>query len=131
MHNVLRYVNSTIHFGLHIKKGNGIGIEGWSDADWGRELSKRRSRSGIVITIGGNPVVWVSKLQPAVALSTAEAEFYALSECVRNIQWVRQLFEELEFKLETPTTVYQDNLGAFKWAEDVVGLWNVKHVGLR
>ena len=30
-----------------------------------------------------------------------------------------------------PTTVYQDNLGAIRWTEEVQGLRNVKHVVLR
>ena len=39
----------------------------------------RRSRSGIVITLNGAAVLWLSKCQTCVAMSTCEAEYIALS----------------------------------------------------
>lgn len=127
---VLRYLKDTLDFGLHYH-GNYMDFEAWSDADWARDQDKRRSRSGIVLTMGGNPVVWMSRMQPTVAVSTAEAEFYALSECARAVQWCKQVLSELGFKIEGPTVMYQDNLGTIRWTSEVQGLRNVKHVGIR
>lgn len=131
MKQVVRYLQGTKQVGLVFKKGCDGTLEAWSDADWARDQDKRRSRSGIVLTIGGNPVSWTSKLQPSVALSTCEAEFYALSECVREVNWVRQVLKELGFDTEEPTCVYQDNLGTIRWTDEVQGLRKVKHVGIR
>ncbi len=38
-----------------------------------------KSRTGFVITLGTCLVMWVSKLQTEIALSTLEAEYIALS----------------------------------------------------
>ena len=44
-----------------------------------------KSRTGYVITLGGCPVVWTSKLQELIALSTLEAEYIALSTSMREL----------------------------------------------
>jgi hypothetical protein len=60
----------------------------WVDADlfenWDRvnadvEPSTAKSRTGFVITYGACPIVWASKAQTKVALSTTESEHNALS----------------------------------------------------
>ena len=38
--------------------------------------------TGYVICINGCPIIWSSKLQDGVALSTMMAEYYALSTCM-------------------------------------------------
>ena len=131
MKNVLRYLKGSMDFVLEVKSGSGNRLDAWSDADWARNLEKHRSRSGILLTIGGSSVLWSSKLQPCVAVSTAEAEFYALSECVKAVKWCEQVLRELGFSDKVPVTVYQDNLGTISWTSEVQGLRNVKHVGIR
>ncbi len=42
-----------------------------------------KSRTGYVITYRGAPLLWVSKMQTQVALSTMEAEYIALSQSMR------------------------------------------------
>ena len=128
---LLRYLKGTADYGLKFTKNSGSVLKAWSDADWARDQDKRRSRSGIVLTIGGNPVCWTSKLQPSVAVSTAEAEFYALSECVRDVNWCRLVLQELDLFMDCPTKIYQDNLGTIQWTSEVQGLRKVKHVGIR
>ena len=46
-------------------------LEAYTDADWGSNLDDRRSVFGILIMIGGAPVVFRSKYQRTVALSSA------------------------------------------------------------
>ena len=131
MKHVLRYLKGTKDFGLCIEKGSTAVLEAWSDADWARDQDKRRSRSGILLTIGRNPVMWTSKMQTSVAMSTSEAEFLALSECVRDTNWVRQVLNDVGVDVSKPTIVYQDNLGTIRWTDEVQGLRKVKHVGIR
>ena len=38
------------------------------------------SRTGFVIRYAGCPIIWSSKLQTEIALSTAEAEYIAMSQ---------------------------------------------------
>lgn len=43
------------------------------------------SRTGFVISYAGCPIIWMSKLQTEIALLTAEAEYIAQSQAMRNV----------------------------------------------
>ena len=49
-------------------------VKAYSDSDWGGSNDDRRSTSGIMVMINGTPVVYKSRLQKSIALSSAEAE---------------------------------------------------------
>ena len=53
-----------------------------SDSDWGGNRQDRRSTSGGVWMFGEHCIKTWSATQGAVALSSAEAEFYAMIEAV-------------------------------------------------
>ena len=85
---MLRYLNSTITFGIHYNRNEAPNqIPAYSDADWGNNLDDRMSVSGVLILPNGGPVVFKSKYQLTVALSTSEAEFMALSMCTQYVLW--------------------------------------------
>ena len=79
-----------------------------------------RSRTGYVITLANCPLLWVSKLQTEIALSTCESEFVALSQAFRSLIPTRRLLEETLKGMELPTkvhyhaksTVFEDNAAA-------------------
>ena len=56
----------------------------------------RRSTTGILIKINSAPVYWTSKRQSLVTLSSAEAEYVALSQCGKQIINLRSLFSEFQ-----------------------------------
>ena len=70
---------------------------GYSDADWGRNLDSRRSTTGVVVLLNGAMVVWKSCKQPTVAISMMEAEYMSLTDAVKEIKWICQLFDELHY----------------------------------
>ena len=55
----------------------------------------RKSTSGYLFRIAGGPVSWRSKNQDTVALSTAEAEYLALSSAAQAMMWLRRLKSDL------------------------------------
>jgi hypothetical protein len=59
-----------------------------------------KSRTGIVITLGDCPLVWQSKLQTEIALSTIEAGYIALWQGMRQLIPMRGLLHEIGTKLE-------------------------------
>lgn len=91
MKDVPLYLKGTMDYGIRYRNNSTTKLEAWSDADWARDQDKRRSRSGIAIFTGVNPVLWSSKLQPCVATSTAETEFHALSKCTKAVHWCCQV----------------------------------------
>lgn len=96
MKHVVRYLKRTTNMGLRLPKTEeDVKLEVWSDADWARDQTHRRSRTGGLLVINSSPFAWTSRLQGAVALSISEAEFIALAETVLNAAWVREVLDDL------------------------------------
>jgi hypothetical protein len=69
---VLTYLKSSPGRGILFSKNDHLNIIGYTDADWARDLTDRKSTSGYFTFVGGNLVTWKSKKQNIVALSSAE-----------------------------------------------------------
>ena len=54
-----------------------------------------KSRTGYVLMLGGCPLIFKSKLQTEIALSTLEAEYIALSQSMRELLPLRNLLQEV------------------------------------
>ncbi|MBW0519781.1 hypothetical protein O181_059496 [Austropuccinia psidii MF-1] len=74
---VLRYLKGTQSIGLVYSKTNAQGIEAYSDADWGNCQLTRRSVTGYLATFVGSLVLWKTRKQSTMSLSTAEAKYKA------------------------------------------------------
>ncbi|KAG8496232.1 hypothetical protein CXB51_009224 [Gossypium anomalum] len=59
------------------------GVIGYVDADFTRNLDRRRSLTGYVFTIRGCAISWKATLQTTVALSTTEAEYMVITEACK------------------------------------------------
>lgn len=105
----------------------------YCDADFCGNWSKQyaqydrdtaRSRTGYCIMYAGCPVVWASKLQTEISLSTTEAEYVALSTGLREVIPLMQLLQELKeynYILEAAVPkvnckAFEDNSGALEMA---------------
>ena len=127
-----RHICGTIGKGLllTLKRDEGLGV--FVDADfagnWNKEEAESStnmlSRTGYVIRFMGCPIIWVSKLQTEIALSTTEAEYIALSQAMRDViplmTIIEELSEVLQIKKEKPKiycTVFEDNNGALELAK--------------
>ena len=60
-----------------------------ADSDLAGNRRDRRSVSGILIMLGGAAIVYKTVLQKTIALSSTEAEFYALTEAGKMILYIR------------------------------------------
>ena len=86
-----KYLLGTRDRGLRFTPDPSRGVECFVDADFAGSWDKADamnpenvlSRTGYVIYYYGCPVVSISKLQTEIALSTAEAEYIALSQATR------------------------------------------------
>ncbi|POM64196.1 Retrotransposon Tca5 Polyprotein [Phytophthora palmivora] len=130
---VLRYLKGTITAGLQFRRdGERVGtMVAFSDANWAGDVTSRRSTSGVLVKIAGGPVVFKSKKQTAVALSTAEAEYMALAVVTQEVIWLRQLLGEMGFQQLPATTVFVDNKAAISIATNQGGVSRAKHIDLR
>jgi Reverse transcriptase (RNA-dependent DNA polymerase)/Integrase core domain/GAG-pre-integrase domain len=103
---VLRYLKGTAALGLNYSghktaKNQGVYDAMYTDADFAADIDKRRSTTGAAMMMQGAAVLWISKLQPIVATSTAEAEYIASATATKEGLWVRKLLGDIHGKVST------------------------------
>ena len=144
---ICRYLKRTKDKGLIFKPDKSKGLECYVDADFAGSWEKNNnndeqsvySRSGFCIFYGGCPILWKSKTQSLIALSTTEAEYVALSTALREVIAILQLLEELNknglpIHKDTPKFVcktYEDNKSCISIANDHRTRPRTKHFALK
>jgi hypothetical protein len=68
-----------------------VGIHGFVDADWARDLDRRISTSGYVFNLFGEAISRMRKIQVVVALSTTEVEYMAATHASKEAVWLQRL----------------------------------------
>ena len=142
---VLRYLAGTKDIGLVFGSRNGdvvgdsrgrqsqanVDVCAYSDADWANSKGDRKSVTGWVAKVNGDPISWASKKQRTVALSTCEAELYAKAAAIQEVLWLRGLFKELGLQIQTGSVVHGDNQSAISVAKNGVRSDRTKHVDVK
>lgn len=72
-------------------------LQAYCDADCTSDALDKRSVSGNVLFLGGNPLSWSAKKQATVSRSSTEAEYQSLACTTAELYWVRQLLCDLYF----------------------------------
>lgn len=123
---VLRYLAGTSDFGIIF--GNGFReLIGYCDADYAGDIDTRRSTTAYAFVMNGGVVSWSSRLQPTVAVSTAEAEYMAAAAAVKEALWFRRLLQELGVVTAT-VHINCDNQGAIKLLKHPIASVRSKHI---
>lgn len=131
---ILRYLQGTKDMGLIYEgKSDSKGgvLIGFSDSDWGGDIDTRRSTTGYLFTFDGNAITWGSRLQPTVALSSAESEYMAMSSAVQEAIHLRQLLKDLGFEQRESTVIFEDNQGCIALSGNPVFHKRTKHIDIR
>jgi hypothetical protein len=133
---VLRYLQGTKDLSLVYEASSKDdygkpSIVGFSDADWGGDLETRRSTTGYLFKLGSGAVSWASKLQPTVALSSAEAEYLAVCAAVQEAIHLRQLMKDIGYTQGQPTVIFEDNQGCIALSANPVFHRRTKHIDIR
>ena len=88
--------------------------------------------------LAGCPIVWASRLQTEIALSTTEAEYISLSVAMRELIPFVNLIQELahwmgfpEMKPDIKCTVFEDNNRAIELARAPKMRPRTKRIGLK
>jgi hypothetical protein len=128
---VLSYLKGTAESGVCYIRSSKFKIHAYCDSDFAEHRKDRKSVGAYVIYAQGGPVIWKSKKQPVVAQSSAEAEYIALAECVKDLLWLKMLLWELDVEVELPVVVYIDNAAAKALAENPIDHDRSKHIDIR
>jgi Reverse transcriptase (RNA-dependent DNA polymerase)/gag-polypeptide of LTR copia-type/Integrase core domain/GAG-pre-integrase domain len=125
---VLRYVKGTTDVGIWFGKRGGF--QGYCDADYAGDLDTRRSTTGYVFTLHGGAVSWSSRLQPTVAVSTAEAEYMSAASAVKEALWLTKLLRVFGLKVQ-PVELLSDNQAAIKLIKHPIASMRSKHIDVQ
>lgn len=126
---ILRYLKGTINQGLQYKKSN-VPLYGVVDADWGSNLTDRRSYSGFSFIMSGAAITWEARKQRTVALSSTEAELLAITDAVKEALYLKRFFEEVG-ATKTPIHIFNDSQSAQKLIQSIGHHSRTKHIDVR
>jgi hypothetical protein len=127
-----KYVYNIRKVGLQL--GGGRGVSGYWDSDWAGCVTTRHSRSGGINFMGNGPILWYSKMQTGVALSTMEAEHNASVPAIQNNIWIKNVVKYC--KIPGMTYVYAtllrgDNKAAIAISKNPMHHQMSKHIHLK
>ena len=77
---IFAYLKGTADYGITYggEVANNQKVVAYSDSDWAVCPLTRKSTTGYVILLCNGAVIWYSKIQPCISLSSTEAEYVAL-----------------------------------------------------
>lgn len=126
---ILRYLKSTKNFGLKFMKEENSDIEGFVDADWANNFD-RKSFTGYCFMLSGSLISWCSRKQKNVTLSSTESEYVAISECCKELFYLRNLQYEITKRIYI-VNLYNDSQSAQKLLKNSAFHCRTKHVDVR
>ena len=111
---LLRYLKGTRTRGLTFRRSAGLDMFAHVDANFAQELHRTGdgaagSRSSYIVQLAGAAIAARAPRQGPVALSTAEAEIYALCAVVRILLVLRSMVSFITGETLPPTIVHEDN----------------------
>ncbi|GJR99087.1 retrovirus-related pol polyprotein from transposon TNT 1-94 [Tanacetum coccineum] len=127
---IFRYLRGTINMGLWYPKGSGFELTAFSDADHAGCVDTRKSTSGGIQFLGDKLVSWMSKKQDCTAMSSAEAEYMALSASCAQVMWMRTQLQDYGFNYNK-IPLYCDSQSAIAISCNPVQHSRTKHIHTR
>ena len=101
--------NSDVKLLRYRRTGRPLTVTSLVDSSRTNDVDTRRSRFGFAVYVNACLVAWRSKLHPAIALSSAEAEYTAATEAAKTITWIVSLMRFLRVMPKLPVRVFEDN----------------------
>lgn len=125
---ILRYLKGSLGLGLTITPGPLTTFFAFSDADWAGCPDSRRSTTGFRVFLGKNLLTWVSKKQPTLSRSSAEAEYKVLALTTSELLWLSYLLRDREVPFRYQFILHCDNASATHLAANPVFHACSKHI---
>jgi hypothetical protein len=130
---ILAYLDHSQHLQIVYSAAATPLFEAFCDSDYASDalsVPPRRSTSGSVIFMAGGPIMWSSKAQQSVALSTMEAEYMAAGVTAKDALWMRHLLPELGFPLTGPLQIQCDNQACIALIKNPMCTSQAKHIDI-
>jgi len=130
---VLQYVKSTADFRLHFNSsntGSNDQLTGYTDSNWANDSADRKSRGCHVFLLSNRAVLWQSRKQDLIAMTTLEAENIACSKGSREAKWRLQLHQHIHRKDASPLLITCANQGALSHITTRIIKARTKHINV-
>ena len=103
---------------------------GCSDADWASDSLDRKSISGYCFYFQNSLVSWSAVKQRAIALSSTEAEYYALTHAFKEALWFHLFLTFLHLPFPHPFPLFSDNQAALSLSTSSTISSRSKHIDI-
>ncbi|GJT35581.1 retrovirus-related pol polyprotein from transposon TNT 1-94, partial [Tanacetum coccineum] len=113
-----------------VQADSGFELTAFSDADHAGCIDTRKSTSGGIQFLGDKLVSWMSKKQNCTAMSSAEAEYVALSASCAQVMWMRTQLQDYGFNYNK-IPLYCDSQSAIAISCNPVQHSRTKHIHTR
>ena len=104
---------------------------GCSDADWASNAADRKSISGYCFYFQGSLVSWSAVKQKSIALSSTEAEYYAMAHAFKEALWLRTFLGLMHLPVPRPFPILSDNQAACSLSNSPAVSARSKHIDVR
>lgn len=104
---------------------------GCSDADWASDTNDQKSISGYSFFFQGSLVSWSAVKQKAIALSSTEAEYYAMAHAFKEALWLCSFLSLLKLPVPRPFPILSDNQAACSLSNSPAISARSKHIDIR
>ena len=131
---VLRYIKGSMEHKLVYKKSqNGLKISGYSDSDWASNKEDRKSTTGYCFSLDkdGPVIVWKSRKQQTVALSSSEAEYMAIAHATQEALFLSMLSKDMSIPSSTPIQIQGGNQGSIDMVKNPISNDKSKHIDIK
>ena len=106
-------------------------LVGLLDAAHATELRTRRSVTGFVLLYCFAAIAWKSRVQPLVATSSTEAEFYAAVTCAKAAKYLRYILQQLDALRPGATKLLVDNQAAIAMVNESRPTPRARHIEIQ
>lgn len=128
---IFRYLTGTNEFGICYRRSHANpDLLGYSDADYAGDIVTRRSTTGYIFLLFGEPISWYSQRQKSVSLNTTEAKYVAASMANRELIWIQRLLGDIHNPCTKAIEFMIDNQSAIKLVRNPEFHKRSKHIDI-
>ena len=127
---ICHYLIGTHDYSLVFDGSSANGLITCTDSDWAGSPEDSKSTTGFYIKLANAVFLWNLHQQKTVALSSTEAEYMALSDCSRQVIWIRNMFGEIGFNL-LPISICGYNQGSIFMENNPVTERCTQHIHIK
>jgi len=103
--------NLSLRYGRKFPISN-LQLRAYGDASFADRIDTRFSTAGHIVFLAGSPILWKSKKQTLVTLSSTEAEFVNLTPTASSLLWVHQILKDAGYPQPMPLVLFTDSQNA-------------------